>query len=299
MVELAHIRCFGALMTDPVVKSDFDEEVAAGERFEFGNNWTRFLRRLNEKRIEEAETSLKLMLELNDLQGRSFLDIGCGSGLFSLAASRLGANPIHSFDYDTQSVACCEELKRRFFPKMDSWSIAQASILDEKYYGRLGKFDIVYSWGVLHHTGHMWKAIENSMQLVKPGGTIFVSLYNDQGLSSKIWLRVKKLYNKTPIFLRFLILIPAFIRLWGPTFIRNLAIGEPGKKWKEYIHDRGMSPWDDVVDWVGGYPFEVATPGETFTYFHKRGFSLHNMKTSNNIGCNEFVFHLDFPHGSR
>jgi 2-polyprenyl-3-methyl-5-hydroxy-6-metoxy-1,4-benzoquinol methylase len=286
-------------MTVPVVKSEFDEEVAAGERFEFGNNWTRFLRRLNEKRIAEAEISLKLMLDSNDLQGRSFLDIGCGSGLFSLAASRMGASPIHSFDFDTQSVACCEELKHRFFPKMDSWTIAQASILDEKYIGGLDKFDIVYSWGVLHHTGQMWKALENTTNLVKPGGTIFISLYNDQGLSSKIWLWVKKLYNKTPPFLRFLILIPAFIRLWGPTFIRDLVIGKPGKRWKEYIHDRGMSPWDDVIDWVGGYPFEVASPGETFTFFHKRGFSLQNMKTTNNLGCNEFVFQFDIPHDSR
>jgi 2-polyprenyl-3-methyl-5-hydroxy-6-metoxy-1,4-benzoquinol methylase len=277
------------------IKADFDNEVTAGKRFEFGKNWTRFLLRLNEKRIVEAENSLKLMLNVNDLKGFSFLDIGCGSGLFSLAAARLMAKSIHSFDYDTNSVECCLELKRRFFSQMETWSIDQASILDHGYLDKLEKFDVVYSWGVLHHTGQLWKALENTAKLVKPGGILFIAVYNDQGLASRIWLMVKKLYNKTPSFLRFLILFPAFIWLWVPIFIRDLLIGKPGKTWKEYIYDRGMSPWDDVIDWVGGYPFEVASPGEIFTYFHKRGFSLQNMKTTNNLGCNEFVFQFNLP----
>ena len=129
-------------MTVPATTTEFEKEVAAGERFEFGKNWTRFLLRLNDKRIEEAEISLKNMLSVDDLQGRSFIDVGCGSGLFSLAAARLMAKSIHSFDYDTKSVVCSLELKRRFFPKMETWSIEQASILDEPYLEKLGKFDV-------------------------------------------------------------------------------------------------------------------------------------------------------------
>lgn len=277
-------------MTVSTTKTDFDKEVAAGKRFEFGNNWAQFLLSLNDKRIEEAEISLKNMLAVNDLQGHSFLDIGCGSGLFSLAAARLAAKSIHSFDYDTKSVACCMELKRRFFARMDAWSIEQASVLDEPYLVKLGKFDVVYSWGVLHHTGQLWKALENSANLVKPGGNLFIAIYNDQGLSSSIWLWVKRLYNKTPRYLRFLVIYPAFLRLWGPTFIRDFVKGKPGETWKGYIKDRGMSPWNDVIDWVGGYPFEVATPGDVFTFFYERGFFLLKLKTTHNIGCNEFVF---------
>ena len=89
-------------------------EVARGERFEFGKNWGRFLAVLNDERISEAEASLKSMLKVEGLTGKSFLDIGSGSGLFSLAARRLGAR-VHSFDYDPQSVACTAELKRRYF----------------------------------------------------------------------------------------------------------------------------------------------------------------------------------------
>jgi 2-polyprenyl-6-hydroxyphenyl methylase/3-demethylubiquinone-9 3-methyltransferase len=119
-------------------------EITEGKRFEFGKNWSRFLSRLNEERIVRAENSLKMMLEAEDLRGRSFLDIGCGSGLFSLAARRLGAH-VRSFDYDPQSAACTRELKRRYFPEDAGWVIDEGSILDRKYVQSLGRFDIVYS----------------------------------------------------------------------------------------------------------------------------------------------------------
>lgn len=113
------------------------------------------------------------MLNLETLEDKTFLDIGSGSGLFSLAAVRLGARQIHSFDYDLQSVACSRELKRRYFPQKNDWSIEQGDVLDKDYLNSLGQWDIVYSWGVLHHTGNMWQALGNIVQLVKKGGNLF------------------------------------------------------------------------------------------------------------------------------
>jgi len=268
------------------------DELARADRFAFGENWARFLASVDENRIATAEESLRSMLGVSSLAGKSFVDVGSGSGLFSLAARRLGAT-VTSFDYDPASVACTAELKRRYFPGDVQWTVREGSVLDPVFLATIGRFDIVYSWGVLHHTGRMWEALANVRSLVKPDGLLFIAIYNDQGRASRYWHAVKKLYNRTPPPLRFTVLAPAFVRLWGPTFARGLLRGRPFKVWQNYASDRGMSPWRDVVDWVGGYPFEVAKPEEIFEFFRRAGFDLRRMKTcGGGLGCNEFVFLL-------
>jgi len=158
---------------------EFEKEVAQGSRFEFGKNWTAFLKVLDDDRILTAEKSLQGMLEMETFKGKSFLDIGSGSGLFSLAARRLGAR-VYSFDYDPQSVSCTVELKRRYFADDGNWTIKQGSVLDRDYLAGMEPFDIVYSWGVLHHTGKMWQALENAATRVKAGGMLFIAIYNDE-----------------------------------------------------------------------------------------------------------------------
>lgn len=258
-------------------------------RFAFGRNWKSFLSTLDERRIDEARRRLCESLGRDDLRGIRALDIGSGSGLSSLVMHQLGADVV-AFDYDTDSVACTEELRRRYAPDAANWQIMQGSALDPAFMAGLGQFDLVYSWGVLHHTGAMWPAIDLVATCVARQGTLLLALYNDQGRRSRIWHAVKRTYCSSapgrwlvgatfyPLF--------AVYALWQD--LRRLHM--PGTHARNYARKRGMSLSHDWRDWLGGYPFEVAKPEDVVGKLAAAGFELQNQILTRGLGCNEFVF---------
>lgn len=273
-----------------MMQSGHARELASGDRFAFGANWQAFLSVLDEERVREAERALTTMLGRPSLAGLSFLDVGSGSGLSSLAARRLGAR-VRSFDYDPQSVACTAELKRRYFDGDPAWTVEEGSVLDHSFVEGLGQFDVVYSWGVLHHTGDLQAAMENVVLPVKPGGLLFIALYNDQGGLSAMWKRVKRLYCSGPAGRA---LVTA---IFVPYFALGYAYGgwaqhrDPSWFFRNYAKQRGMSIRHDWIDWLGGLPFEVASPTQVFRFYRDRGFELVEMITAGGgSGCNEYVF---------
>lgn len=278
--------------------STFAEEISEGKRFAFGKNWTLFLKNLNSERIQQARHSLRSMLGMESLAGTSFLDVGSGSGLFSLAARQMGAR-VRSFDFDPASVACTKSLRERFFRNDPDWVIEEGSALDESYIQSLGAYDIVYSWGVLHHTGDMWKALGMVCPLVADGGVLLIAIYNDQGGWSRRWRKLKLIYNKLPALLR----LPYLLLIMGARELRSLTGSIIRLRPHDYFHywtrytsqsGRGMSRWRDMVDWMGGYPFEVAKPEEVFRFYRDRGFRLVELVTcGGGLGCNQYVFRRD------
>lgn len=274
--------------------------VSPEQRFEFGKNWHHFLNTLDERRLDVAKQSIQNLLRTDSLKQRRFLDAGSGSGLFSLAANRLGAE-VTSVDIDPTCVACTFTLRDRFCPATTSWNICKGSLADVAFLNGLGEFDVVYCWGVVHHTGAMWQCIENLLPLVKPGGSIVLAIYNDQLFVSRIWRGIKRIYQQLPRWMR-----PIYVAAIGASLIakrlmitllacclRLLTFRNPFVpfwNWTGEIQSRGMHGWYDLVDWVGGWPFEVAKPEAVFRFLRDRGFILNELTTSGGHGCNEFVF---------
>ena len=258
--------------------------------FSFGKNWQRFLKNINEESIQTAEQSLVEFLGCRNLEGRSFLDVGSGSGLFSYAAYRLGAGRVVSFDVDAFSVDCCRYHHEKA-GRPQNWEIRHGSILDPEFVSRLGTFDIVYAWGVLHHTGNMWQAIRHAASRVAEGGLIYLAIYNKAGgmRGSEFWLAVKKFYNRSPKIVQW-----AMEGLYMAAFFfrRLVRLKNPLAEIRNYRSNRGMDWRRDITDWIGGYPYEYATAEEIFKFIksHFPRFNLINLKTTDGVGSNWFLF---------
>ena len=262
------------------------------KRFKFGSNWAKYSEKLTQHQLIVAQKSLEEIFGKDGLIGKSFLDVGCGSGIFSIAAIELGAKKVVSFDFDPISVeTTIQNAKMSLINRECEFTAFQGDVLDHDLMLTLKHFDVVYSWGVLHHTGQMWNAIASAASFLKPNGRLLISIYNDQGWKSKLWKVIKRSYVSSPKAVRFLILIACFLRLWAPTIIRDFFRYKSPHSWKSYADRRGMSPWIDLVDWVGGYPFEVAKSDSVIQYLKKYQFKpIQTKLVGQGLGCNEFLF---------
>lgn len=266
-------------------------ETKRSDRFAFGENWAGFLPQIDDRRIFEAERSLQWLLGRERLDGLTFLDIGAGSGLSSLAARRLGAR-VHSFDYDPQSVECTRVLRDRYFPSDTQWQVESGSVLDPGYMSSLDQFDIVYSWGVLHHTGAMDRAIELAAGRVRPDGFFVFALYRATRLCW-FWRWEKRWYMQAS---------PALQKFARSTYVklRHLSFIVTNRSFanytSEYLKNRGMEFGHDVHDWMGGYPYESIRPAAVAERMKRLGFAFVRDKVQPyslgffGSGCDEYVY---------
>ncbi len=253
--------------------------------FSFGKNWQDYLNTVSEEEIDKAKENIQLWLGSGFVSEKTVLDIGSGSGIHSLSYYLLGAQKIYSFDYDEHSVQATQSLwEKEGCPK--NWTVTLGSILDSHFLKSLGQFDIVYSWGVLHHTGSMWEAVENASKLVKPGGLLWISLYAKGPLYPKHLALKKKFNSASNLGKQGMI----FKRIGGKMLRRLKNLDNPFT-WNQK-KGRGMNVYHDIVDWLGGLPYEVASENEVTVFLRERGFILERIKVKTDGGCSIYVFSL-------
>jgi 2-polyprenyl-6-hydroxyphenyl methylase/3-demethylubiquinone-9 3-methyltransferase len=198
-----------------------------------------------------------------------------------LEAARLGARPVLGIDADSVSVKTSKENAQRWLDDLGQVSFSEASVLDGQQMASFGTFDVVYSWGVLHHTGNMQNAIEIAARSVKPSGQMMIAIYN-QHWTSPIWKAIKWLYNYSGTVgqrvLTSLLLPVIFFAKW-------LVTGKNPRRMR-----RGMDFKHNIIDWVGGYPYEYASVGQIKKTLEGLGFRVIKIKPANvPTGCNEFI----------
>jgi len=257
--------------------------------FSFGRNWKKLVPNVDEAGLERAVASFVKFTHLRTLEGHTVLDLGCGSGLSSLVAVSLGATRVVSVDVDPNCIECVTGLREKFGAQASRWDVAMGSVLDTRFVETLGRFSYVYSWGVLHHTGAMWPAIENAAKCLSDGGLFHLALYNSHK-NSELWHRIKRLCNRSPR-LAYPLLVGCY-KLQA--YARVLAGGRSIRQFNaEYASGRGMSFHRDVEDWFMGLPYEFCRPEEVFDFLSERGMTLSRLRTAASIGCNEFLFKMD------
>jgi len=266
--------------------------------FSFGENWAQYAQKIDEKRIEEAEKSLIRLVGRESIEGRTFLDIGCGSGLFSLAAVRLGCRRLLAVDLDPNSVQTTRKTLERYAPSGANWECRRISVFDLDP-SNVGTFDVVYSWGVLHHTGAMYDAIAKASKMVAPNGMLTLALYGKTPFCG-LWRVEKRIYSRAPKWVQ-KVMESVYIEV---VRLRLALKGESLKKRREeYWKQRGMDMYHDTRDWLGGYPYESISPGEAMSYLHKLGFEPIRSFVSPCIGllgtgCDEYSFTKSLPPSS-
>jgi 2-polyprenyl-6-hydroxyphenyl methylase/3-demethylubiquinone-9 3-methyltransferase len=248
--------------------------------FNFGLNWKSYSKTINEFRLDHARNSLVNFIGEENIRGKTFLDVGCGSGLFAIAACEIGAKKVVGIDVDPMSIETSTINADKWIPGK-AVSFLPISVLDGDAMNKLGKFDLVYSWGVLHHTGNMYRAITIAADRVKPRGKFMISIYN-RHITSGIWKVIKRIYNVSPtVIQRLLIWIMAPVIYFAKFIVtrRNpLTMG------------RGMEFMHNVIDWVGGFPYEYARIDDMKLFLSSIGLRVDCVSPALvPTGCNEYL----------
>jgi ubiquinone/menaquinone biosynthesis C-methylase UbiE len=129
-----------------------------------------------ERHRYQLEPCIQHYARFQEWRQRRVLEVGCGVGTDLLQFARAGAD-VYGVDLSSRSV---ELAQRRFELYGMAGDIREADA--EALPFRNATFDLVYSWGVIHHAPHPAQVVREISRILKPGGRICVMIYHKYSL---------------------------------------------------------------------------------------------------------------------
>jgi ubiquinone/menaquinone biosynthesis C-methylase UbiE len=170
-----------------LLSDDMRQEEGTTQRV-YGKLWDKYE---TDEYIKEAYRIIESRFKNNEfdlsvLKGKTILDMGCGSGRYTIALTKTGAEKVYGIDLGKESIRKAALIAEKSGIRNIEFDVG--SVLDLPYEDNL--FDFIYSNGVLHHTENLEQGINELYRTLKPGGESFLYLYADGGI---FWYSRKKM----------------------------------------------------------------------------------------------------------
>ncbi len=228
----------------------------------------------------ELQGALKHIQELfpEGVKCKRVLDGGSGSGMISVAFAVMGA--------DVTGVDVTPKCVENGCKNADLFGVQcrflKRNLLSLDLCGET--FDIIYNWGVLHHTQDARKSFTNLAKHLKPGGEMIVAVYLKTVLSG-FWNFLRIFYQESPQVFKTLFLNTGSIFLNGVDYFNNLFFN------KERYMMRGTNNKEILNDWFGVPYRTFHTYEEVFEWFRENGleYQLVNSATGRFKSTSNFV----------
>ena len=211
------------------------------------------------------------------VKGKKVLDAGSGSGMVSIAFAVMGAS-VTGVDITSK---CIENGRKRAkaFGVECRFVQSDLTMLDLHE-----DFDIIYSWGVLHHTADAKASFFRLVEHLRPGGEIIIAVYLRTAFSS-FWNFSRVFYQSSPGFAKTAFRRSASVLLNGYDAVRKALMK------KERYMLRGTSNEELVNDWFGVPHRTFHTYTEVYEWFREKGldYRLVNPATGRFKSTSNFV----------
>lgn len=218
--------------------------------------WTEYI-----PEYDASEKHWLLFFTPDEVKGKSVLDSGCGTGIFSIIFAKNGAGQVTGIDISPGSLGTAEGLKQKF--GLSNARFEQQDMLHLPYPDAC--FDIVWAWGTVHHTTDPLGAIDGLIRVLKPGGSILLAIYKKTKVT---WIHeaIRKTLVRTPR--RSWNALAKIMAFFGTPIVWTFKRREKARQ--------GETLSELILDWYFVPIRHYYKPDEIRTFLEGKGFKIEN-----------------------